>query len=79
MSAHLKVKTFLGAIVMGSPVWGFRPRRWRFSWTENLPKLEIRTSSPDSRVCLMTSKTVSTSSVERILGMSVFLQTVSAR
>ena len=35
---------------MASPVAGFRPFRSFFSFAQNLPKLLIRTSSPDSNV-----------------------------
>lgn len=77
--AHLKVTTFLGVIVMGSPVWRFLPRRSCFSRIENLPKPEIWTSSPDSRVCLITSKTVSTSSVDLHFARSVLVETAWVR
>ena len=51
------------ARTMSMPVAGFRPFRWFFCFTQNLPKLEISTSSPDSRVRLMSSRTASTVSL----------------
>jgi hypothetical protein len=53
---HLKVTTFLGFIIIFSPVAGFRPLRSRLSLTQNFPNPEIRTSSPDARVDLIISR-----------------------
>ena len=52
---HLNVTTFLGARIRSFPVAGFLPFRLAFCFTKNLPKPEINTSSPDSRVCLICS------------------------
>jgi hypothetical protein len=46
---HLNVTTRLAGSINSSPVAGFRPFRSFFSFTQNLPKPETRTSSPDSR------------------------------
>ena len=54
------VTTFLGAIIMSSPVAGFRPLRSAFFLTQNFPKPEMRTSSPFSRERLMSSSIIST-------------------
>jgi hypothetical protein len=48
---------------MSLPVAGFLPLRSSFCFTQNLPKPLIRTSSPDSRVFLMSSRRVSIVSV----------------
>jgi len=61
---HLNVTTRLGASTISSPVAGFRPFRSRFSLTQNLPNPEFRTSSPDARVDLISSRIVSTVSVD---------------
>lgn len=49
-------------------VAGFRPRCSFFPFTQNLPKPEIRISSPDTRVCLMVSKRESIRSLDLFLG-----------
>jgi len=64
---HLKVTTFLGASIISSPVFGFRPFRSAFSFTQNLPKPLTMTSSPDTRVCLMIPRRVSTVSMDLFL------------
>ena len=55
---------------MSFPVAGFRPRRSRFCWAMNFPKLLIRPSSPDSRDRLINSRIVSTVS-KAFLGVPV--------
>jgi hypothetical protein len=55
-SDHLNVMTFLGASTISFPVAGFLPRRFFLFFTRNLPKPEIITSLPDSRVDLMEKK-----------------------
>ncbi len=47
---------------------GFRPFLSDFSLTQNFPKPEIRTSSPDSRVSFIMLRIVSTASLERFRG-----------
>ena len=59
---HLKVTTLLGSSIISSPVEGFLPRRSCFVLTQNFPKRLTSTSSPDSKVCLMISSSVSISS-----------------
>ena len=54
---HWNVTTFLGASIISFPVAGFLPRR--FFLTQNFPKPEIITWSPDSRDCLMSSSNIS--------------------
>jgi hypothetical protein len=66
---QLNVTTFLASSIKSSPVAGFLPFRSFFSLTQNLPKLEIRTSSPDARVFLMISIRISTISVDRVLAI----------
>lgn len=56
---HLKVTTVRGGKGIDSPVWGFRPVRWCFRRTQNLPKPLMRTSSPRSSDCFINSKSVS--------------------
>jgi hypothetical protein len=68
---HLNVTTFLGSSIKSSPVAGFLPFRSHFSFKQNLPKLEIRTSSPDASVRLMISIRVSTISVDLFLGKPI--------
>ena len=68
---HVNVTTFLGSSIMSSPVAGFLPFRSLFPFTQNLPKLEINTSSPDASVFLIISKRVSTISVDLFLGKPV--------
>jgi hypothetical protein len=58
-SEHLKVTTLLASSTKFSPVAGFLPLRGAFFFAENFPNLLIRTSSPDSRVFLISSKIVS--------------------
>ena len=60
---HLYVTTRLGASIISLPVAGFRPLRSDFTFTQNLPKPLIKTSSPDSRVFFMISSSVSIVSV----------------
>ena len=61
---HLNVTTRLGASIILSPVAGFLPRLSRFSLTQNFPKPLIRTSSPDTRLDLISSRRVSTNSTD---------------
>ena len=49
---------------MSSSVAGFRPRRSFLSFTQNFPKPDISTSSPDSSVRLIISNRVLTVSVD---------------
>ena len=56
---HLKITNLLGASIISSPVAGFRPLRFRFSLTQNLPNPLIRTSSPDSNSLLIIFRAVS--------------------
>jgi len=49
---------------MGSPVEGLRPLRCFLSFTQNLPNLLIRTSSPDARAFFMIARRLSTVSVD---------------
>jgi len=48
---HLNVTIRLASIIMSSPVWGFRPLRSFLSFTQNLPKPLIRTSSLKGTFC----------------------------
>jgi len=61
---HLNVTTFLGAIIRSFPVAGFLLFRFFLFFTQNLPKPEIITSSPDSSSDLMSSSKVSTVSID---------------
>ena len=54
-------------IASSSPVAGFRPRRSLLSFTQNFPKPDMSTSSPDFRVRLMISNRVLTASVDSCL------------
>jgi hypothetical protein len=56
---------------MSVPVAGFLPRRFAFFFTQNLPKPEINTSSPDSRDCLIRSSNISTVSIDFFTGESI--------
>ena len=60
----LKVTTLLPLNKAPSPVCGFRPFLDLLSLTQNLPKPLIRTSSPDSSVCLITSRRNSTAKID---------------
>src|SRR5690606_32440603 len=62
-----KTRTLRASITISLPVWGLRPIRSFFSRTSKLPKPEIFTFSPRSRLCLMVSKTVSTISADSFL------------
>ena len=57
---HWTLTTFFGASIISSLVAGFLPSRFAFSFTQNLPKPEIRTSSSDSRDCLISSSNILT-------------------
>jgi len=70
---HLKVTILLASKVRSFPVAGFLPLRDFFSFTMNLPKPEIKRSSPDSRVCLMISKRASIVAEDSSLERSWFL------
>jgi hypothetical protein len=52
----LKVTTFPGDSLSGSPVWGFPPLRPCLPLTEKFPNPLMRTSSPFSKDCLISSK-----------------------
>jgi len=52
---HLKVTTRRAASIKDPSVAGFLPRRLDLSFTQNLPKPLIRTSSPEARVSFMIS------------------------
>jgi hypothetical protein len=65
---HLNVTTRLADKMASSPVAGFRPFRSFFSFTQNLPKPETRTSSPDARDDLISSRRVSVISTGLIFG-----------
>jgi len=57
----LNTKTFLSRNIILSFVWGFLPRLARLFLTENLPKPEMRTSSPLARVVFIISNSCSIS------------------
>jgi hypothetical protein len=61
---HLNVTTFLGARIRSFPVAGFLPFRFFLFFTQNLPKPEINTSSPDSRDCWISSSSISMVSID---------------
>jgi hypothetical protein len=52
---HLNVTTRLAGRIALAPVAGFLPLRAALSFTQNFPKPEINTSSPDARLDLMIS------------------------
>ena len=62
---------------MPSPVAGFRPRRSSLLFTQNLPKLVIRTSSPDMRVSFMIFKRDSVTWVALVLDKPQLLYRLS--
>ena len=61
---HLNVTTLLGDNIRSSPVAGLRSLRCFLFLTWNLPKPDIKTSSPDSRASLMISIRILTISAE---------------
>ena len=57
---HRNDTTLFGGSIISPPVAGFLPLRPDLFLTQNLPNPLIRTSSPDSRVDLISSRIVST-------------------
>lgn len=53
--------------IMSSHVSGFRPFRSAFCFTQSLPKLAIRTSSPNSSDCLINYGNISTVAIDFLL------------
>ena len=76
---HLKRTSLLDSSIISCPVWGFLPLRFPLSFTQNLPKPLIRTSSPFSSVSFMTSKRESISRAQLLFGRSSLLWTESIR
>src|SRR3989339_231160 len=72
-------KTFLGRIGTSTPVFGLRPIRSPFLRTVKLPKDEIFTFSPFTRVFEISSRTASTSSADSLRDKPTSLYTESAR
>jgi len=47
-------------MVIGSPVFGLRPRRGDLSLTANVPNWTSLTNSPATKICFIVAKTAST-------------------
>ena len=74
---HLKMTTRLDPSIKSSPVWGFLPLRPFFSFTQNFPKPEISTSSPDSRVIFIVLRMDSIRSMDWVFEQPLWLQMLS--
>jgi len=70
---HLKGTTFLASSIIASPVAGFRPRLYFFSFTQNLLNPLIRTSSPAASLVLIKPIRVLDDFGRLVLGESILL------
>jgi len=75
----LKESTRRASMVIDSPVWGLRPRRFAFCFTSKLPKPDILSFSPDTKVVFRMLKIDSNISADSVLVNPVVIWILSAR